>query len=130
MASSPGRSTEPRTVTGVGTTSGAAGITFASGAITASDIGRPITGAGIPAGATLLARPSATTGTLSANATATATVPVTLGSNGATSTGYGFQGWSPETDAEASVYSIANGAGAAAPSVLSDAITRVNQRNR
>jgi hypothetical protein len=48
----------------------------------------------------------------------------------ASSNNYGFTGWSPETDAEAAVYPISAGAGASAPSVLSDAVTRVNQRNR
>lgn len=129
MASSPGRSTDPRTVASVVTNSTTA-ITFPSGAMTTSDIGRPITGSGIPAGTTLAARPSATTGTLSASATASATITATLGSSSTTSTGYGFTGWSPETDAEAAVYPIAAGAGASAPSVLSDAITRVPQRNR
>lgn len=129
MAASPGRSTEPRTVASVVTNSTTA-ITFPSGTITTSDVGRPISGTGIPAGATLAARPTATTGTLSASATASGTITATLGTSNTTSSGYGFTGWSPETDAESLVYPIAAGAGASAPSVLSDAITRVNQRNR
>lgn len=129
MASSPGRSTEPRSVASVVTNSTTA-ITFPSGAILTSDVGRPITGTGIPAGTTLAARPSATTGTLSAAATASATITAALGTTGTTAAGYGFSGWSPETDAEAAVYPVAAGAGATAPSVLADAVTRVAQRNR
>lgn len=127
MASSPGRTSEPRTVAGVGTTSSSTAITFTSGTIQPSDVGRSITGTGIPAGATLATRTSATAGTLSANASATGTVSVVLGAG---PVGLGFTGWSPETDAEAAVYSIANGAGASAPSVLSDSVTRISQRNR
>lgn len=127
MASSPGRTSEGRAVASVGTTSGSTALTFSANAMQTSDVGRPISGTGIPAGATLAARPTTTTGTLSANATATGTVTATLGIGTA---GLGFTGWSPETDAEAAVYPIAAGAGASAPSVLTDSITRVNQRNR
>jgi hypothetical protein len=130
MASSPGRTSEPRTVAGVGTTSSSSAITFTSGTIQSSDVGRTVTGTGIPAGATLATRSSATAGTLSANATATGTVSVVLGGPPASSASLGFTGWSPETDAEAAVYPIAAGAGAGAPSVVSDSITRVTQRNR
>lgn len=131
MASSPGRSTDPRAVAGVGTTSSSTAITFTSGTIFPDDVGRAITGSGIPAGTTLATRTNATSGTLSANATATATVTATLGSSyPATGDGYGFTGWSPETEAEAAVYPIAAGAGATAPSVLTDSVTRVAQRNR
>lgn len=126
MAST-GRTSEGRAVPSVGTTSGSTAITFSANAMQTSDVGRPISGTGIPAGATLAARPTTTTGTLSANATATGTVTATLGSS---STGLGFTGWSPETDAEAAVYPIAAGAGATAPSILSDSSTRVAQRNR
>lgn len=129
MPSSTGRSTEPRSVASVVTNSTTA-ITFPSGAIDTDDVGRPITGAGIPAGTTLAARPSATTGTLSASATASATITAALGTNGSTAAGYGFSGWSPETFAEAVTYPVAAGAGASSPSVLTDAVTRVPQRNR
>lgn len=128
MSASPGRSTEPRTVASVVTNSTTA-ITFPSGAMLTSDVGRPITGSGIPAGTTLAARPSATTGTLSAAATASATITATLGANRSTPNGYGFYGWSPETDAEAALYPLPT-AGAGAPSILSDSVTRVTQRNR
>lgn len=130
MASSPGRTTDPRVVTGVGTTSGSTALTISSNSILPSDIGRVITGTGIPAGATIVARPTSTTATLSANATATGTVSTTLAGIPSASLGLGFSGWSPETDAEAAVYSIAGGAGATAPSVLTDSVTRVAQRNR
>lgn len=131
MAASTGRSTEPRTVASVVTTSGSTALTWPSGTVYTSDVGRPISGTGIPAGATLATRSSATAGTLSANATASGTVTATLGTASVTTdAGYGFHGWSPETDAEAAVYPILAGAGASAPSVLSDSTTRVAQRNR
>jgi hypothetical protein len=129
MASSTGRTTEPKTVT-IGTTSGSTALTWSSNAVTTTDVGRPVTGTGIPAGATLATRTNATSGTLSVNATATGSPSCVLGSGLAVSNNYGFVGWSPETDAEAAVYPIAAGAGASAPSVLADAVTRVNQRNR
>jgi len=130
MPSSPGRTTEPRTVTGVGTTSGAAGLTGPALSFNKEDVGRPITGTGIPAGATLLSVTSATVATLSANATATGTVSVVLGASGAVQVGYGFTGWSPETEAESLTYSIAGGGGATAPSVMTDSVTQVTYRNR
>lgn len=130
MAASPGRSTEVRTVASVVTTNASAGITFPANAISASDVGRPITGAGIPASTTVLSRESSTAATLSANATASATITATLGVNASTDDNYGFLGWSPETAVEAATYPIAAGAGASAPSVLSDSVTRVVQRYR
>lgn len=130
MASSPGRTSEPRAVTGVGTTTGSTALTFSANAMQVSDIGRTIVGTGIPAGATLVARPTTTTGTLSANASATGSVTATLGGGAAAASGLGFTGWSPETDAEAAVYPIPAGAGATAPSVLADAVTPIAQRNR
>lgn len=129
MASSPGRTTDSRTVASVVTNSTTA-ITFPSGQITASDVGRLITGTGIPAGTTIASVQSATAATLSAAATTSTTQTATLGGLPQSAQGLGFTGWSPETAAEAAVYPIAAGAGASAPSVLTDAITRVNQRNR
>lgn len=129
MASSTGRTTEPKTVT-LGTTSGSNAITFSSNVITVNDVGRPVSGAGIPAGTTIATRTNATTGTLSANATATGSPSCVLANGLAAATNQGFFGWSPETDAEAAVYTVANGAGASAPSVLTDSVTRVGQRNR
>ena len=127
MPSSTGRSTDARNVTGVDTTSASAAITFASNAMTAVDIGRTVTGTGIPVGSTLIARPTATTGTLSANATATAFDVLT--NNADRKGGHVLHG-TVLPDAEAATYSIAGGAGASAPSALADAVTRVAQRNR
>jgi len=62
------------------TTSGSATVTSATAAFTAADVGRTISGAGIPAGATITAVGSATSVTMSALATATATgVTITIG---------------------------------------------------
>jgi hypothetical protein len=73
--------TQSRTFTDGATTNGSAVITSAAGAaFTVSDVGRPVSGAGIPAGATIVSLSSGTSATMSANATATATgVTVTLG---------------------------------------------------
>lgn len=74
------REIDYRTVTDGVTTSGSAAITSSTAAFNASDIGNPISGSGIPAGATIAAVTSATAATLSANATASATgVTFTLG---------------------------------------------------
>lgn len=129
MASSTGRTTEPKSVT-LGTTSGSTAITFSSNAVTTNDVGRPVSGAGIPVGATIATRTNATAGTLSVNATATGSPVCTLANGVAAATNQGFFGWSPETDTEAATYTVANGAGASAPSVLTDNVTRVAQRNR
>lgn len=69
-----------RVLTDGTTTSASTTVTSATGAFTASDVGRTITGAGIPAGATITAVNSLTSVTISAAATATATaVTLTLG---------------------------------------------------
>lgn len=74
------REIDYRLVTDGVTTSGSASITSASAAFNASDIGNPISGTGIPAGATIAAVTSATAATLSANASASGTgVSFTLG---------------------------------------------------
>lgn len=130
MAASPGRSTEPKSVATFGTTSGSKAITFPSGKVVADDVGRGVSGTGIAAGSKIATVTSATAGTVDTNATATGSVTATLASDRTTADGYGFFGWSPETDAEADTYSIANGAGADAPSVLSDSVTRVEYRYR
>jgi hypothetical protein len=67
-----------RSVT-IGTTNADATITFASGAITAADVGLSITGTGIPASTTILSWTNATTAELSANATATGSSSAALG---------------------------------------------------
>lgn len=123
-----GRSPASRAVT-VTTTSGSAAITGAAGTFDSpEDVGRTITGAGIPAGATILSVQSRTAATMSANATASATVPATLG-RGATYT-YGFEGWAPETDAESEGYTILGGGGATSPSRLTNPTTPAPQFTR
>jgi hypothetical protein len=131
MPSSPGRTSEPRTVASVVTNSTTA-ITFPSGTIRASDVGRTITGTGITAGTTIAAVGSATAATLSATATTSTTQTVTLGGPPGSSTGLGFTGWSPETDAESLTQQVlsAGGAGVNDPARLADSATRVSQRNR
>lgn len=129
MPSSPGRTTDSRTVASVVTNSTTA-ITFPASTITASDIGRTITGTGIPAGTTIASVQSTTAATLSAAATTSTTQTMTLGGYPSSANGLGFVGWVNETVAEGAVYPIAAGAGATAPSVLTDAVTRVPQRNR
>lgn len=62
-----------RTLTDVARTSGSAIITSASANFASVDVGRSITGTGIPAATTILSVQSATQATMSANATATAT---------------------------------------------------------
>jgi hypothetical protein len=69
-----------RTVTDGATTSGSAAITSATAAWNADDVGKPISGTGIPAAATILSVQSATNATLSANASATGSgVTFTIG---------------------------------------------------
>jgi predicted phage gp36 major capsid-like protein len=71
--------TRTRVLTDAATTNADATVTSATGAFTSKDVGRPISGAGIPAAATILSINSATSIELSANATATATgVTVTI----------------------------------------------------
>lgn len=131
-----GRHTEARTVASVGTTNASAALTGPAGSFLKSDVGRPIAGTGIPAGATLSAVASGTAATLSANATATGTVTATVGTPitvGAASQGYGFVGWSPESDAEAGTYSLAAvNAGQVSPDRITNTYTGVNglQRGR
>ncbi len=123
-----GRSSEPRTTT-ITTTSGQAAITAPAGTFGTRDVGRTISGPGIPAGTTITSVTSATAATLSANATATGTTTATIGPADAQT--LGFVGWSPETDAEAATYTVAAvNAGAVQPSRLPDALTPVDQRGR
>ena len=130
MAASPGRSTDARSVSGVGTTSGSAAITAPAGSFDVKgDVGRTITGTGIPGGATLSAVASATAATLSANATATGTVTVTLGV--ASPAALGFSGWSPLHHSEQGAYTVsAVNAGTVAVDKIPDINTRVDQRSR
>lgn len=121
MGAVAGRSTEGRSVAGVGTTNASTAITGAAGSFHEEDVGRTIAGTGIPAGATIASVQSDTAATLSAAATATGTITATLGAGD--SQRYGFVGWSPESDAESETYSIAGGASANSP----DRITSPNQ---
>lgn len=124
-----GRTTEARAVT-VTTTSGSASITAPSGTFNKpEDIGRTITGTGIPAGATITAVASATAATISANATASGSPSAALGAGDPTV--YGFRGWSPETDAESETYTVAAAnAGTATPDRLTNTYSRTEQRAR
>lgn len=60
-----------------GTTTGSPVVTDT--AVTALDYGKPVTGAGIPAGTTIIGVVPGVSFTMSANATATASVAVTIG---------------------------------------------------
>ena len=124
-----GRSSEPRTAT-VTTTSASANLTAAAGTFNEEDAGRPISGTGIPASATLATVTSDTAATLSANATASGSITATIGSTSGSS--YGFTGWSPETDAESETYTVAaNNAGTATPDRVANGYTpRTTQRSR
>lgn len=122
-----GRSSQARTAT-VTTTSDSAAITGAAGTFNEEDAGRGISGTGIPAGATILSVQSGTAATLSANATASGSITATFG--GDQTGGYGFAGWSPETDAESEVYSIAGGAGASDPARITDTTTGWGSKRR
>jgi hypothetical protein len=102
----PGRSTDPRTIAGVGTTSTNATLTGTAGSFDQTDVGRTVTGTGIPAGRTITAVNAAgSNATMSGNASATGTTTVTVGA-GLPGT-LGFLGWSPETGAEAGVLTVA-----------------------
>jgi hypothetical protein len=75
-----------RTVADAVTTSGSATVTSATAAFTSTDVGRSISGTGIPAGATIASVTNGTTAILSANATATgSSVSITV--TGVPSTG-------------------------------------------
>ncbi len=109
-------------------------LTAPAGSFVEEDAGRLIVGTGIPTGTTLAAVLSDTAARLSAAATASGTVTASLGS-GLTSLqdaqGYGFQGWSPETDAESESYTVAaNNAGTATPDRITNTYTAVSQRGR
>ncbi|MGW5426878.1 hypothetical protein ACWET9_06575 [Streptomyces sp. NPDC004059] len=123
-----GRSNEARTVT-VTTTNASANITAAANTFQEEDAGRTITGTGIPAGATIQTVTSDTAATLSAAATASGSPSVTLGR--AQPQAYGFNGWSPESDAESETYTVAAvNAGTATPDRLTNTYTRADQRGR
>lgn len=129
-----GRSTEARTQASVGTTLSSTAVTGPAGTFNKGDAGRPISGTGIPAGATLASVTSGTAAVLSAVATATGSVTATIGSaNGAAASGqsYGFHGWNPESDAEADTYKLASvNAGQVPPDRIVNTTTGVSQRTR
>jgi len=123
-----GRSSEARSVT-VTTTLSSTAVTAAAGTFREEDTGRTITGAGIPAGVTLVTTSSDTAGTLSAAATAAGTVSAALGGDAAQV--YGFSGWSPLTDVESESYTLASvNAGVVTPDRITNATTAVAQRSR
>lgn len=126
-----GRSPEVRAIT-VTTTATSTAVTAAAGTFAEEDVSRPITGTGIPAGATLSAVTSDTAATLSAAATAAGTVTATVGGSAAAAAqAYGFTGWSPETDAESETYTVsAANAGTATPDRITNPNTPRTQRSR
>jgi hypothetical protein len=107
------RGSGQRTVT-AGITSASAAVTGAAGTFdTTNDVGRSVTGTGIPAGTTLSAVASATAATLSANATATNAAAVlklgeraTLAQRFASEAAFGFRGVVAETAVEATAYQL------------------------
>ncbi len=102
-------------------------VTAPAGSFNEEDAGRAIVGAGIPAGSTVIAVTSDAAAVLSAAATAAGTVPASLGAT----QGYGFVGWSPETDAESETYTVAAaGAGTATPDRITNTTTGVTALRR
>lgn len=105
-------------------------ITAAAGTFAEEDPGRTISGAGIPAGATLASVQSDTTARLSVAATAAGSPSVTLGS--ATGESHGFLGWAPESDAESELYTVTavTQPGWAPPGEVTNSTTQVTRRSR
>ncbi len=104
-------------------------LTAPAGTFNEEDAGSGITATGIPAGATLTAVASDTAARLS--------VPATAGGTNLTATirtdqfgqGYGFRGWSPESDAESETYTVAAvNANTAFPGKLTNNKTGVHDR--
>lgn len=125
-----GRGSYSRTAT-VGTTSGSAALTGASGTFNEEDAGRRISGTGIPAGATIASVTSSTAATLSTNATATGSPTATIGGGVTDADGYGFRGWTPESDAESETYTVAAvTSGATPPDRIADPNTPITRRAR
>ncbi len=122
-----GRSTEARTIASVGTTNASTALTAPADSFHEEDVGRAISGTGIPAGATIVASSSPTSATLSANATATGSIAASLAR--AAGSAYGFEGWSPETDAESETYTVAAvNAGTVTPSKITAPTERMSQK--
>lgn len=120
------RTSYARTIA-IATTTGSAAITGAGGQFDKSDVGRKISGAGIPANATVSAVASATAATLSANATATGSpVAATVAADGLVGSVLGFIGTSVESTDEANSYTVAAAiAGVVAP----DRVTGPDQQS-
>ncbi len=127
-----GRTTEARTATGVGTTATSTALTGPANTFNEEDAGRKISGTGIPANATIASVTTATAAVLSANATATGSITATIGgAAGADAQGYGFSGWSPETDAESETYTLAAvNAGQVPPDRITNTYTGVSTLQR
>lgn len=124
-----GRSTEGRTIPNVATTSTSTAITAPAGSFHEEDVGRTISGTGIPAGTTIASVTSDTAATLSAAATAIGTITATVGA--AAGSAYGFRGWSPESDAESETYTVAAvNAGQAPPDRITSPTQERQQRSR
>jgi hypothetical protein len=125
-------SEDPRTVTVIKTINSST-ITGAAGTFSAKDLGRPITGTGIAAAATLTVISTDAAATISPAATATGTDPAVIGSATtmfADSLGNGYLGWSPETEAESLTYSVTAFNANAVPPGPTDSHTAVVQRAR
>jgi hypothetical protein len=119
-----GRTPDGRTVASVTTGSAVATLTAVAGAFYDEDVGKTVTGTGVPAARTIASvNADGSVATMNGNGNAIGTATMTLG-RGSPAV-YGFEGWSPETDAESELYTIAGGAGANAPSKLANAVTPV-----
>lgn len=104
-------------------------VTAPAGSFNEEDAGRPVAATGVPAGATLATIVSDTAARLSVAATVAGSPVATLGQNYAG--GYGFEGWSPETDAESETYTLAAvNAGAVTPDRITDTTTGVGSLQR
>lgn len=115
-----------RTAASVGTTVSSAALTGPANTFHARDVGAPISGTGIPAGATITAVASGTAATMSVNATATGTITATIGPRKESSTG--FLGWKPEADTRSGDYTFASAVAGTAPlDRLSDNFSRTTQ---
>lgn len=129
-----GRSTELRTVASVATTSASTAIAAPAGSFNKGDVGRGITGTGIPASTTVAAVASSTAATLSVAATATGTVTATVGMTATPAiagASYGFNGWSPETGVESESYTLAAvNAGTVTPDRITNTFTGASSLQR
>lgn len=103
-----GRTTEPRTVAGVGTTAASAAFTAPVGAFDQGDVGRTIGGANFGAGKTIATVLANGAGGTIAGGTAGVATGTAAASVGPDVGNAGFRGWSPETGAEAGVLTVAS----------------------